>query len=62
MATRLLRMRQVLEMVGLSKSQVYRMMQQAKFPLPIQVSERCKRWLLEDVESWQNERIAENRK
>ena len=49
---RLLRLREVLAIVGLSKSTVYVMMRRALFPQSVQAHERCARWRESEVLAW----------
>ena len=49
---RLLRRRQVEEMTGLSRSSVYRLMQDGEFPRPVRVGSNAVRWRLSDIVNW----------
>ena len=49
---RLLRRRQVEEMAGLSRSSVYRLMQEGVFPRPVRVGSNAVRWRLSDIIRW----------
>ena len=49
---RALRERDVLAQVGFSKSQLWRLIQQGKFPKPARISERCNAWDSVLVEQW----------
>lgn len=48
----LLRLRQVCMVTGLSKSSVYAMLKEARFPEPIRLGKRCTRWRMSDVQGW----------
>ncbi|MBW2187323.1 MAG: AlpA family phage regulatory protein [Deltaproteobacteria bacterium] len=49
---RLLRIKQVLEIIPLGKSTVWKMVAEGKFPQPIKLSERCTAWRESDVVAW----------
>ena len=49
---RLLRRRQVEEMTGLSRSSVYRLMQDGEFRRPVRVGSNAVRWRLSDIVDW----------
>jgi len=55
---RLIRLREVLAITGLSRSHVYNLATQGKFPAPLKLSERSSAWILAEVNGWINERIA----
>lgn len=54
-----IRLNKVIEMTGLSRPTVYRLIQQGKFPKQVKLGERSVAWLLEEVEQWMKERLAE---
>ncbi len=49
---RILRIRTVLERTGLSRSTLYRRIEQGNFPKQIRISERCVGWRESAVEAW----------
>jgi len=49
---RLLRLGQVLEITGLSKAMVYRLVGQGKFPEPCKPGGIASRWVESEVRSW----------
>ena len=49
---RLLRLRQVLELVPVSKSTLWNWTRQGKFPAPVRLSRRTTCWKLSDVEKF----------
>ena len=53
---RLLRLKEVEQMVGLSRTSIYRLMDRGDFPHPVRVGPRAVRWRLEDLEHWRSER------
>ena len=50
--TRILRLKSVLERTGLSRSTLYRKMQDSTFPRALRISARCTGWRESDVEAW----------
>jgi len=57
---RFLRPRQVVEMIGVSRTTLWRMVQAGSFPRPLWITERSQGYLLESVEEWMRAR-AEGR-
>ena len=53
---RLLRRRQVEAMTGLSRSSIYRLMQDGEFPRPLRVGSNAVRWRLSDIIRWMESR------
>ena len=53
---RLLRLDEVLSYTGLSRSELYRKMQEGTFPGSVKVSKRAVRWRESEVERWIEER------
>lgn len=56
---RLLRLKDVMQATGLSRSTIYRMVDAGKFPKPICVSERCIAWPDSQVNAWINSKATE---
>ena len=52
MHDRLLRRRQVEEITGLSRSSIYRLMQDGEFPRPVKVGPAAVRWRTSDITVW----------
>ena len=52
---RILRINTVLERTGLSRSTLYRKIQQGTFPKQIAISTRCTRWRASAVAEWDEE-------
>jgi len=50
---KLLRRKQVEEASGLSRSSIYQMMAEGRFPKPLKVGRRAVRWSEEDLKHWQ---------
>ena len=55
-STKVLRLRAVLERVGIGKTAVYAAIKNGEFPAPIKLSARAVGWREADVEQWINER------
>ncbi len=53
-----LRPRQVLEMIGVSRTTLWRMVQAGTFPRPVRITERNCGFLLDNVEAWMKSRAA----
>lgn len=49
---RALRIRNVLALTGVSKTQLYRLIQSGKFPRPVKISDRISVWDAELVDRW----------
>lgn len=56
---RLLRIREVLRLCGLSRATLYREIKLHTFPAPVKLSARSVGWLQEDVAQWLEARIAQ---
>jgi prophage regulatory protein len=50
--SRILRLESVLERTGLSRSTLYRKMQDRTFPRALRISARCSGWRESDVDEW----------
>jgi prophage regulatory protein len=55
---RLLRLPAVKDMTGLSKTTIYDLIKQGKFPDRIKVTERASRWKSADIDAWIDGRVA----
>ena len=55
---RFLRLCEVVERVGLSTSQIYRLIGNGKFPAPVPLTEGARRWLEHEIQDWLKSRIA----
>jgi prophage regulatory protein len=53
---RFIRTRQVLEMIGVSRTTLWRMVQAGTFPQPVRVTKRSRAFLLDAVEAWMKAR------
>jgi len=54
----LLRKKLVQERVGLSRSEIYRLMKLNRFPKNVPLGERIRAWDADEIEAWIAERIA----
>lgn len=57
-AERFLRLGDVLERTALSRSTIYKKIQDGDFPPPVKVSLRASRWRLSAVERWMEEKAS----
>ena len=53
---RLLRIQQVLELVGLKKATVYQLHRTGQFPRKVKITSRAVGWVEEEVQQWLTER------
>ncbi|MGF1869698.1 helix-turn-helix transcriptional regulator [Photobacterium indicum] len=58
MSNRIIRLPEVKEKTGLSRSSIYLRMSKGDFPQSISLGERAIGWVETDVEQWLDERIA----
>jgi len=58
---RLIRLSEVIERVGLSRSTIYMYMQEGKFPKNIQLGPRAVAWNSEEIDNWIQEKIELSR-
>ncbi len=52
-----IRLPEVRQRVGMSKSQIYKLIAQGQFPKPVKVSRRISCWVVAEVEQWVQEQI-----
>ena len=52
MNERLLRRRKVEKITGLSRSTIYRLMQESDFPRPVRIGPGSVRWKVSDIKAW----------
>lgn len=55
---KILKLKQVIEIVGISRSSIYSLVQRGAFPKPIKISIRSSGWLLSEVERWIESRAS----
>ncbi|EJL6396513.1 AlpA family transcriptional regulator [Vibrio cidicii] len=53
---RVLRLEEVKEIVGVSKSTIYKWMNEGQFPAKVSLGPRCVGWLNTDIDNWLKER------
>lgn len=51
-AVQFIRIRRVLEMIGVSRTTLWRMVQAGTFPRPVRITDRNRGYVLETVEAW----------
>jgi prophage regulatory protein len=57
----ILRCQQVLNRVGLSRSQIYALIDRKQFPQQIKLGARASGWLSSEIDGWLADRIAASR-
>lgn len=58
---RLLRIREVMSICGLSRSSIYLGIKNGHFPRPVAIGGRARAWVLHEVEDWAGQRIRASR-
>ncbi len=53
-----LREKDVLQQVRISKSQLWRLINRGQFPKPIKISERCNAWDSRQIDAWLTEKFG----
>lgn len=56
---RMMRLAEVLTMCGLSRSHLYALVDQGKFPRQVKLSSRAAAWVSDEVEHWIQARIED---
>jgi predicted DNA-binding transcriptional regulator AlpA len=56
---RALRQRELLQLIGVSRSQLYRMVANDQIPKPARISVGCKVWDSREIDEWLDARFAE---
>ena len=54
----LLRLRTVMEVTGLARSTIYRLVAEHRFPAPVKLAERAVAWRHDDVRTWVSRRAS----
>ena len=57
----ILKLKQVINTVKLSRSSIYLKVANSSFPKPIKLSERSSGWLEHEIQDWLRERVASSR-
>ena len=55
---RILRLREVVETTGLSRTTIYSLVQEGEFPRPLRLAARASGWLFSEVQSWLDGKAA----
>ena len=55
---RMLRLAQVESRVGLKKTQIYRNINDGRFPAPVPLCQRARRWVEPEIDQWLKDRMA----
>jgi prophage regulatory protein len=50
------RMRQLVALVGLSRSTIYVLVSKGRFPVPIRLGDKAVGWRIDEIEQWVNAR------
>lgn len=61
MSNKILRLSQVIDYTGMSRSSIYLLMSQGSFPLSISLGARSVGWVESEIQLWIEERIKESR-
>jgi prophage regulatory protein len=61
-STRLIRLKEVIAMTGLSRASVYKFVSENKFPAQISLGYRCVAWVESEVQQWIDQRVQESRR
>jgi prophage regulatory protein len=59
--TRMLRLQDVIQRTGLSRSQIYRLIPNKEFPSQVSLSDRVVGWVEAEIEQWLQDRISRAR-
>jgi len=54
---KIIRLNQVIDATGLGRSTIYKYIAEGKFPLSLQLSERCVGWVESEIQQWIQTRI-----
>lgn len=57
---RFLRLSDVIDSTGLSKSTIYSQIQKGTFPASIKLTERSVAWLESDIDEWMHDKLVKN--
>ncbi len=59
-ATTLMRLPNVMQMTGLARSTIYKLISDERFPPPLKLTQRAVAWRLMDIEQWIASRAPAN--
>ncbi|TXH67263.1 MAG: AlpA family phage regulatory protein [Thiothrix sp.] len=55
---KLLKLRDVIEMTSLSKTEIYRRMAKGTFPKSCKLGDNCSRWKQSDIQAWISKQVS----
>lgn len=58
-ATKFLRLPSVIDKVGLSRSQIYKLIQRGDFPEPVKIGPKISVWIEEKLEMWMDAQVPQ---
>ena len=58
---RFIRMPEVKQLTGLSRAQIYNLIQLGRFPRQVKITEKASAWLLSEVATWMQSRLVVTR-
>nr|SPS05717.1 Phage transcriptional regulator, AlpA (modular protein) [Candidatus Nitrotoga fabula] len=58
MGNRFIKLKEVQQLTGLSRSSIYQFIQDGTFPKQIRTGERAVAWIENEIHRWMNDRIA----
>jgi len=58
-STKFLRLPSVIDKVGLSRSQIYKLIQRGDFPEPVKIGPKISVWIEEKLEVWMDAQVPE---
>lgn len=61
MSKNLIRLPEVQQRTGYSKSGIYKLLSQSRFPKPVKIGIRAIAFIESEIDEWINQRIAESR-
>ncbi len=58
-STKFLRLPSVIDKVGLSRSQIYKLIQRGDFPEPVKIGSKISVWIEEKLEMWMDAQVPQ---
>jgi prophage regulatory protein len=58
-STKFLRLPSVIDKVGLSRSQIYKLIQRGDFPEPVKIGPKISVWIEEKLEMWMDAQVPQ---
>lgn len=59
---RIIRLKEVMDLTGLSRSTIYKYIAEGQFPIPVALGDRCVGWVESEVHDWILAKVAERDK